>query len=474
MSTVAEQRPSNQNDRPSDETLDQGNSNGNRLEKPNKQSDDGETGSGGPPQPVGFWDSSLSKVRMEVFGLWLRTTLILAVFILAVLSIYWAVLYHVEENLPSLVVYVVDFDGQLTPYNTGEPPLIGPMMVQTTEMMVASPEPHLGFGSLPPSMFNNDPIAVRQAVFDQKAWASIVINANATALLRAAVAQGNVSYDPLGAIQITYVEARDQDTYGEYIIPSLTTVQTTFSSMFGEMWTKMVLANASDPTILANIQKVPQALNPAVGFSIYNLRPFYPPVVTPAVTVGLICHPPLKFWQLVLWRWLTTILAYFFLSLAYSLISLAFGIPFSNSKVSDTSVAGNSDAYGKGSFVVYWMLNHVGMTALGLACENVAMFVGHPWTAFWLIFWVITNVSTSFYDIDLSPRFYYWGYAWPLHNIVEASRTIIFDTHSRIGLNFAILFAWCAVNSVLFPGACFFMRWETMRGKEKEAESKEK
>lgn len=41
------------------------------------------------------------------------------------------------------------------------------------------------------------------------------------------------------------------------------------------------------------------------------------------------------------------------------------------------------------------------MIALGLACENVAMIVGQPWTGLWLIFWVITNVSTAFYDIEL-------------------------------------------------------------------------
>jgi hypothetical protein len=34
----------------------------------------------------------------------------------------------------------------------------------------------------------------------------------------------------------------------------------------------------------------------------------------------------------------------------------------------------------------------------------------------WLIFWVITNVSTSFYDIEIAPAFYRWGYAWPLHS----------------------------------------------------------
>lgn len=81
----------------------------------------------------------------------------------------------------------------------------------------------------------------------------------------------------------------------------------------------------------------------------------------------------------------------------------------------------------------------------------------------WLIFWVITNVSTSFYAIPLSPGFFQFGYAWPLYHIVSASRTILFDTHSRIGLNFGVLFVWCAINTILFPVCCIYMRWKTNR-----------
>ena len=66
--------------------------------------------------------------------------------------------------------------------------------------------------------------------------------------------------------------------------------------------------------------------------------------------------------------------------------------------------------------MVYWMLNFVGMAVMGLACENVAMALEQPWTAVWLIFWVTTNVAKGFYSLDLSRRFYCWGYAWPLHN----------------------------------------------------------
>lgn len=169
------------------------------------------------------------------------------------------------------------------------------------------------------------------------------------------------------------------------------------------MWTRQVLSQAtSNPNILNNLRTTPQALSPAIGFSTYNLRPFQPPVETPAITIGLIYliiiaffsfsfylphhmkfisspgHPPLNFVQFIVWRWLATILAYFFLSLAYSLISLAFMIPFSRPPALHTEVASPADAYHLGSFVVYWMVNWVGMAALGIACENVAMFIGQP------------------------------------------------------------------------------------------------
>lgn len=151
--------------------------------------------------------------------------------------------------------------------------------------------------------------------------------------------------------------------------------------------------------------------------------------------------------------------------------------------------------------MVYWMINYVGIIALGLACENVAMLIGQPWTAMWLIFWVITNVSTSFYSLELALKFYHW--AMPgrcimassflcdslrqssislLHNfefrnirsnpspaVVEASRMTFFNLHSRLGLNFGVLSAWCAVNSALFPLCCYFMRWKSEQEKKNKA-----
>ena len=437
---------------------------------------------------VGFFHKDLAATRKKVFFKWATTTSILSTWIIAVLSLYWAALYKADDNLNSLIVYVVNME-------TTQDALIGPMIVERTEKQVKeNSRPHLGFVTVPPERFNYDPVQVRQAVYDQEAWVSIVINSNATTLLRQAVETGNSSYDPLGACQITYVEARQDTTYYQLIYPQMNILMTETISRFGEMWTRQVLSNTSISR--TNLEKVPQALSPAIGFSIFNLRPFTPPQTTPAVTVGLIYliiiaffsftfympvhtlfmkktpdSPALKFLHLIIWRLISTITAYFFMSLAYSLVSLAFQIPFFNGPTDQTSSIQYATKYGHASFVIYWMVNFVGMTALGLACENVAMVLGMPWTSFWLIFWVITNVTTSFYAIETEPGFFYWGYAWPLHSIVEASRTIIFDLHSRIGLDFGILLAWCGVNIILFPLCCMWFRkkqWKDLDVKDEE------
>lgn len=48
--------------------------------------------------------------------------------------------------------------------------------------------------------------------------------------------------------------------------------------------------------------------------------------------------------------------------------------------------------------------------------------------------------------------------------VVEASRSILFDLHSRLGLDFGILIAWGAVNTLFFPFCCYFMRWKQQKG----------
>jgi hypothetical protein len=343
------------------------------------------------------------------------------------------VLYTVYSRLDRLTVWIVDFDSQVAPYNNTSP-IIGPFVTNEFTHLKPAQVDNLGWTVKPAADFDHDPMRVRQGIYNEDAYVAIIINSNATTLLMTAVNDGNSSYDPTGATQVIYNTARDQTTMSSYILPALLDTLIPVVSNFGIEWATILSRNASTQDVF----RTPQAVNPAVGFSLIDLRPFTPPVAVPSVSIGLIYliiisffsfsflmpihslflqlkgHPPVRIWQLLLWRIVSSILAYFFLSLCYSLISLAFQIPFSNNPVPHETGALNPNSYRKGSFVVYWMLNFVGMTALGLPCENMAMILGMPYASLWLIFWVITNVATSFYSLELASDFYQWGRAWPL------------------------------------------------------------
>jgi hypothetical protein len=239
--------------------------------------------------PVGFWHPELRKVRNRAFVKWITTTAFLMAFILAILSIYWGVFFQVENRLNHLLVYVVDMDGAAPYGNSGHQPFVGPTITELVQKQLSSGKPTLGWGIRPGSEFNNDPLEVRQAVYNWDAWAAIIINPNATAMLYEAVATGNATYDPLGACQLVYQDSRDDTNWYDFMLPIISTFMTQAQSQVGQRWAQMVLQNASDPAALANIQRVPQAVNPAIGFSEFNLRPFFPYTAIPAVSIGLIC-----------------------------------------------------------------------------------------------------------------------------------------------------------------------------------------
>jgi hypothetical protein len=354
------------------------------------------------------------------------------------MSLFWASQFCVSQKLSNLTVWVVDFDGQKTPYfDDKENPIIGPVIVEVAQSMTSSTTQGLTYNIRSPAHFGYDPRTVKQAVYDELVYAAVIVNPNATAVLLNATKNGDDSYRPSSAAQFVTISARDQTTYSSYIHPALNDFEREVMAYFGPFWVERLAMqeNASSSPVLHTA--VPQTINPAIGFERLDLRPFSPSVAVPAVTVGLIYliilaffifpflmpvhlqllkgdHPPLKTNHWVLWRIFSNIAAYFFLSLCYSLVSLAFQVPFTNNPAPATEPAQNPNAYGRGSFVVFWMLNWVGMAALGFPCENMAMVLGAPYSSVFPIFWVISNVATGFYALDLAPSFFRWGYAWPL------------------------------------------------------------
>ncbi|RAK81371.1 SNG1 family protein [Aspergillus fijiensis CBS 313.89] len=355
-------------------------------------------------EPVGFFEPRIKDVKCRVYHQWARIVLLLCIF-------------RVPQKMHNLTVWVIDFDGQEeTRHDVREDPIVGPAMMKFTHSK-ASVTTGLAYTNQSPADFNYDPQALKQAVYDEHIYAAVIVSFNATALLLHAVRNGDSANRPTEAAQFVTISARDQTTYSTYIEPALNTFECGFMGYFGRRWVEQLAEqNTSSQLLQTNAR---QAVNPAIGFDRLDLRPFSSAVAIPAVTVA--------------WRITSNLAACCFLAFSYSLVSLTFQIPFNNTPARGFGSALNSNAYERGSFVFFWMLNWVGMAALEFPCENMAMLLGAPYSSIFPIVWVITNASTGFYALDLAPSFFRWGYARPLHRIVEALRTILFGTHSRIG-----------------------------------------
>ncbi|KAF2845109.1 hypothetical protein T440DRAFT_511817 [Plenodomus tracheiphilus IPT5] len=222
------------------------------------------------------------------------------------------------------------------------------------------------------------------------------------------VREGNASYDPLDACQITFNSARDQTTASSYIVPSLAALQKGVIYDFGRAWIIQLLQNNISVTELS-LDVASQASPPGVQFTVYDLRPFSPPIAT------------------------------------------------ADSRTSSAS---------QSSYRYMWSTSHQKVTLdYTLPAHNIVLHRHRRITALWMISWIISYVATGFYALPLAPGFYRWGHVRPMHNVVKLTRSTLFDLHPRVGLNFGILFAGVALDSILFPLCCYYMRWNTARVK---------
>ena len=126
----------------------------------------------------------------------------------------------------------------------------------------------------------------------------------------------------------------------------------------------------------------------------------------------------LSFKSLIAARIVNPFIIYFFMTLFYALISRGFQAPFSR-------------FYGPSGFLIYWMMCWMGMSALGFATESIITLVTPRFIPFFLLIWIISNVSTGLLPIDLLPGFYRYGYAMPFYNISRTVRSIIFGTRNQ-------------------------------------------
>jgi hypothetical protein len=61
------------------------------------------------------------------------------------------------------------------------------------------------------------------------------------------------------------------------------------------------------------------------------------------------------------------------------------------------------------TWMAYWLYMHVNFLVL----DTVTAFIPASFLSFFVLTWVITNVTSSIYPFELNPGFYRWAYALP-------------------------------------------------------------
>ncbi|KAF9045977.1 hypothetical protein BDZ89DRAFT_1184961 [Hymenopellis radicata] len=291
-----------------------------------------------------------------------------------------------------------------------------------------------------------------------RAWVAIVVNADASSNLQSAGAD----YDPTSAVTVYGVEARSENAYRTIIRP---VADATLLAIF-DAFAEQRVANMSASTFSSLASSAPQAISKPLSFTLINLAPFDIPVASAITFVGLIYLLILAFFvvniglaareesgiekklttaSLVRVRLVSVFIAYFFISLFYSLLSLAFQVDFSRK-------------FGQSGFLVFWMLNFLGMLSVGLALEAMLTLLTIRFVPFFMILWIISNVSVCFMPIEVLPSIFRYGYVMPFYNVSGAVRTILFGTKNQLSLHFGILIAWSAVSMITLPTFQWYRR----------------
>ncbi|KAF8179912.1 hypothetical protein BJ912DRAFT_1062709 [Pholiota molesta] len=313
------------------------------------------------------------------------------------------------------------------------------------------------------SEFPGGSVAVGAAVLEEHAWVAVTINAGSSARLAQSLQTPNTTYAGTDALTFYGVEARNENAYRNIALPVATSLLNTISKQFA-IHVAQQAANASNlPTLLA---RSPQTITAPISYNIVNLAPFNIPVATAVTLVGLIYQVILSFFvvmtgqgardasgltrklstrTLIILRLTSSFVAYFFISLFYCLLSLAFNLDFTRK-------------FGHSGFLVFWMLNYAGMLALGLALESLITLLTPRFIPLFMLTWIIINVSVCVFPIDVLPIFYRYGYAMPFYNLTRAMRTIIFGTRNRVGFNFGILLIWVAISVFTLPVIQWYVR----------------
>lgn len=257
-------------------------------------------------------------------------------------------------------------------------------------------------------------------IHKQNYWTALYVKPDASQNWIDAVNSGSDSYNVSNStINNFYETGRDFNGMNSYVTPNVKLIEEMW--LHGQPQVTERLLQSANPT--ENSWRV---ISAPISFTHYDFVPFTDPVLVAPSQVGLIYMIIVTFFQInffadihkevahqgikkphyIIYRLSTAMISYLILSLTFGLVTIACQVDF-------------TVTFGKSGFLVYWLIAFLTMIAVGTVNEIMALLlimVYPPILGFWLLFWVISNITPAFVPIALSPEFYRYGYALPIYN----------------------------------------------------------
>ncbi|WFD22443.1 hypothetical protein MEQU1_001114 [Malassezia equina] len=379
--------------------------------------------------PVNTTNSS-QDVAKELQGTELGVTTFMNLLIVWLFcSIYWGSLYRMREHTPNLNCMVLNRD-----HDT-----IGDLIVQSLLDSNHGPLPHNTWVEVTEQEFPTSIQFVEAIEPKQEYWAAIEIHANATQNLLRARQTGDASWDPQSVMTMYYASARNSVAIPSLILsPTQSIIGKATSQLATKLASQYLSAIGTNAAAIQALSQAPQTLVHPVDMRLDDLRPWTSNVGLAPTFVGMIYLVILSF-QVVLagyggrmavqkylhyrglmtLRLLTTFVTAFPLSLMFTLLDIPFELPF-----------GGNFSYG-GGFMVYWLVTYCGICVFSLALESAVTILTPRFIGFFLIFFIISNVSVSNFPVETASSFYLYGYAMPFYNLRQVYLAVLFRVGER-------------------------------------------
>ncbi|KAF9436871.1 hypothetical protein BGZ76_002713 [Entomortierella beljakovae] len=382
----------------------------------------------------------------EVIIKLLKVLVVMAISYLALMALYFAAEYNSEARLKNFGVLVVDLDQGIIGVN---------YINFTRHLNDQHGQINWSIGSI--DAFPNIS-TIQEQVANGNYWGAVVVQPNASSNLNKAFAIPLPDYDPTKAFAFIYEGGRDPLVVKPYIVANMYTQFLFFSKIFNPAWIKFILAYSEANNFTVNaIQAAPQVLGTPVAFEEFDIHPLTSPIITSATSVAyiwiflvaggstyLVTHivqpmtrgvgvaKTMTFMLLPLFLYMVV------MSFCYSVLLLAFGVPFDGG-------------------VTQFIKMFAGMLMLQCSVAAMVLFLIFLIPVVYIptitITFVILNVIAVFNPVELTPMVYRWVYAMPFLNAVQIARFVLMGSYNRLTYNIPILTAWILLPIILLPFA---------------------